>query len=347
MEFALHTLGKNALHLQVPLVCWNPPKGSISEIICNRLAGWPFLDFDRATLLHEKQPLLCQVILSVTQQEYEPRSLVVLWFSGASFSIWGWGGGAGGSPHTLAWSTPRPSSKMTPSTFPFFPGFQLQAPAAKSEAASGIFLLHFGREERWSNCTMTDRANPPGASNPSRRCGGDAAHLRISLRRGSLAWSLPPGGVTSEQLRVLGSLGGDQREELAAAANHRPAKPPRYSWRCEGEGGWLQQTGGAAAAAAPAPVTGAAGVRVVQEFSQPFCCAPAAAWCNPRVREGSCVLTLRWAEVWIIPAGRLFGRGQPVCRDVTVPAEFSFWGRSKRSLPGMPLRQQLSIANSL
>lgn len=137
------------------------------------------------------------------------KSSLILWFSWASFSIWGW---AGGSPlHTLASSILVPENDSF--NFSFFLGFRSQAPGVQSEAASGISLPHFGRaggqEGRWSNCTMTDYANPPGASHQSQRWERNAAHLRISLRRVVPVWSIPPVGMTSEQLRVLESLGVD------------------------------------------------------------------------------------------------------------------------------------------
>ena len=68
-----------------------------------------------------------------------------------------------------------------------------------------------GRQEgRWSNCTMTDYANPPRASNQSRLWERNAAHLQISLRRHVLAWSIPPQlewhQSSSESLKVWGLI---------------------------------------------------------------------------------------------------------------------------------------------
>lgn len=50
-----------------------------------------------------------------------------------------------------------------------------------------------GQEGRWSSRTMTDYANPRGAWNQSGRWERNAAHLRISLRRGVLAKRPPLG----------------------------------------------------------------------------------------------------------------------------------------------------------
>lgn len=209
----------------MPLVCWNPPKGGISKIICNQLARWPLLNFGHAALLYEKQPLFCQVILSVTQQEYEPRHLAVMWFSGVSFSIWGWG--SGGSLHTLAWSTPCPSSKMTLSTFPFSPQ------AVKSEAASEQpFPPAFwagGEVVQLHNDRLCESSGSASSITALRCEGGGRGSSPTEPPWRRPCVKPPAAGVASEQLRVLGSLGVDQREELAASANHRPAKPPRYS----------------------------------------------------------------------------------------------------------------------
>lgn len=140
--------------------------------------------------------------------------------------------GCWGFPHTLAWSTPCPSSKMTLSTFPFSPGCQLQAPAVKSEAASE---QHFP-PAFWAGGEVVQLHN-------DRLCESLGSASSITALRGGRGSSPneppsrrpcvkpPAAGAASEQLRVLGSLGVDQQEELAASANHRPAKPPRYSCR--------------------------------------------------------------------------------------------------------------------
>ena len=52
--------------------------------------------------------------------------------------------------------------------------------------------------------------------------------------------------------------------------------------------------------------------RWLNSSHKPFFCTWSAPWCNSRIQEGSCILTVCWIEVWIIPAGCLFWKGQCV-----------------------------------